>query len=300
MSGFNGSGSFSFTYSWQNDAANGIPITASRMDTQFGDATNGFDLCLTRDGQGSASANLPMNGYIHTGVGTGTLANHYLPIGQLQTNVNNFSVAAGTAQAITATFTPPNPSLGDGMEHCVRALTANTGPAPTYAPDSLTAYPITKLGGVALLAGDISGQYHELRLRYNLANTRWELLNPAGSVTGGTFTPTDASGAGISFTGAIGVWTKSGNVVTVSGQFTSAGTASGANAVIGGLPFTAINSGAGQPAMNTIFNATSTANRGFVLANTTTFSIVGTSGNQLTNAVVLGATNYFSGQYISA
>src|SRR6478609_9592360 len=56
MAGFNGSGQFSFTYNWVNDAANGVPITASRMDGQFNDAVSGFDLCITRDGQGKASA----------------------------------------------------------------------------------------------------------------------------------------------------------------------------------------------------------------------------------------------------
>lgn len=85
MSGFNGSGNFSFTYSWVNDAANGIPITASRMDTQFNDAANGFDLCLTRDGQGSASANLPMNGFKFTGLGNGSLPQDSATFGQLTT-----------------------------------------------------------------------------------------------------------------------------------------------------------------------------------------------------------------------
>src|SRR6478735_4902769 len=59
MAGFNGAGQFSFTYNWVNDAANGIPITASRMDGQFNDAVSGFDLCLTRDGQGIATALIP-------------------------------------------------------------------------------------------------------------------------------------------------------------------------------------------------------------------------------------------------
>lgn len=58
MAGFDGNGNFSFTYLWVNDAANGIPITASRMDTEFGNATSGFDLCITRDNQGKPSATI--------------------------------------------------------------------------------------------------------------------------------------------------------------------------------------------------------------------------------------------------
>lgn len=57
--GWNGSGGFTFTYNWVNDKNNGIPITASRMDTQFNDAVTGFQNCITRDAQGVATANIP-------------------------------------------------------------------------------------------------------------------------------------------------------------------------------------------------------------------------------------------------
>lgn len=56
---FNGDGTFSFPYNWALDAANGIPITASRMDTQFLNCTQGFDLCMTRDAQGAPTASIP-------------------------------------------------------------------------------------------------------------------------------------------------------------------------------------------------------------------------------------------------
>lgn len=90
-----------------------------------------------------------------------------------------WAVGSGTGQAITASFTPANSSLVDGLVLSVRAPGANTAAAPTFSADGLTAEPITKFGGTALVAGDIAGQNHELLLRYNLAQTRWELLNPA-------------------------------------------------------------------------------------------------------------------------
>ena len=56
--GWNGTGTFNLAYSWPNDAANGIAITDTRMQTQEQDmAGNGFGNCITRDGQGKASAN---------------------------------------------------------------------------------------------------------------------------------------------------------------------------------------------------------------------------------------------------
>lgn len=96
----------------------------------------------------------------------------------------------GTVDAITATFSPAL-TLTDLTTCCVTATGANLTTTPTFAPNSLTAHTITRLGGQALRPGDISGAGHVLLLQYNLANTRWELLNPAvilesWAVAGGT------------------------------------------------------------------------------------------------------------------
>jgi len=96
----------------------------------------------------------------------------------------SWAVAAGTADAITATYSPPNSALSDGLLLGIRASGANTITAPTFAPDGLTLHTITKRGGGALIPGDIPGNLAEVLFRYNLANTRWELLNPSGSSAG--------------------------------------------------------------------------------------------------------------------
>jgi len=88
--------------------------------------------------------------------------------------------AAGTADAITADFTP-DISLTDGVTVIVRASGANTITNPTFAPDGLTAKTITKDGNTALRSGDIYGADHEMLLRYNSTNDAWELLNPTAS-----------------------------------------------------------------------------------------------------------------------
>lgn len=98
---FNGSGVWSYNYSWVLDAANGIPITASRMDAQFNDAgDNGFDNCLTRDGQGSASANTPWNGFKITGLGVATTSGDALSYGQPITT----TTIAGTSLTLSGTI----------------------------------------------------------------------------------------------------------------------------------------------------------------------------------------------------
>lgn len=90
-----------------------------------------------------------------------------------------WAIAGGTPDAILATYTPSNGSLFDGLLLSVRATAPNASTTPTFKPDALTAHTITKDGGAPLAGSDIPGQYAEIFLRYNLANTRWELINPA-------------------------------------------------------------------------------------------------------------------------
>ena len=84
MAGWNGSGGFTRIYSWVADAAANIPITASRMDSDTDNiTTNGFNNCLTRDGQGSATANQPMNGFKHIGASNAVGAGQYMTYAQV-------------------------------------------------------------------------------------------------------------------------------------------------------------------------------------------------------------------------
>jgi hypothetical protein len=92
------------------------------------------------------------------------------------------AAAGGTANAITATFSPAI-TLADKTIVAVVAGAANSTTTPTFAPNGLTAHTITKNGNSALVAGDIAAAGHVVLLEYNLAGTRWELLNPA--VSGG-------------------------------------------------------------------------------------------------------------------
>jgi hypothetical protein len=98
------------------------------------------------------------------------------------------AAAGGTVDAITADFTP-DITLADQKIVAVVAAGANTSTTPTFAPDGLTAHTIVKNGGAALAAGDIAAAGHVIILEYNLANTRWELLNPKAA--GGSADLTD-------------------------------------------------------------------------------------------------------------
>lgn len=179
---WNGSGGFSRLYSWIADKAAGLNITASRMDADSNDlATSGFGNCLTRDGQGQPTANLPMATFRHTGVGNAANRTDYAALNQAQDGLIGWTIAGGSADALTATFTPGRGTPSDGALYSVRVAAPNATPTPTFAPDGQTARTITKSGGGALVPGDIPGNLAEIILRYNNANTRYELLNPVNT-----------------------------------------------------------------------------------------------------------------------
>src|SRR5579875_1545523 len=116
-----------------------------------------------------------------------------------------WAIAGGTGDAITASYTPANAALADGLILGFRAAAANATTTPTFNPDGLGASTVTKKGGSALLAGDMPGALAECLVRYNAANTRWELLNPAvalpaiandhllANTSGGSATPVDTA-----------------------------------------------------------------------------------------------------------
>ena len=73
---FNGLGTFARLYSWVTDLSNSININATRMDAEMDGFATGLSNCITKDGQTTITANLPMAGFRHTGVGTAIARNH--------------------------------------------------------------------------------------------------------------------------------------------------------------------------------------------------------------------------------
>ncbi len=92
------------------------------------------------------------------------------------------AAGGGTVDAITATYTPAITLANTELVALVSAG-ANATTTPTFAPNSLTAHTITARGGAALVAGDLGPAGFVALLESNLANTRWELLNPNGFST---------------------------------------------------------------------------------------------------------------------
>jgi hypothetical protein len=79
---------------WQDDAALGIGIEAGLHDAQDNDLATGINTCLTKDGQNTPTANLPMGGFKHTGAGSASGTGQYTTYNQLQDSTFAATVAS--------------------------------------------------------------------------------------------------------------------------------------------------------------------------------------------------------------
>ena len=124
---FDSQGNFTRVMSWQEDAANAVPIVASRHDDEDNNFAQGFNECYCRDGRAPATGNFKMGSYKITGLGNGTTDNDAVNKGQLDALNTTLTTAISTAisnfeQKIfpigcfypTKTNTNPNSILGFG------------------------------------------------------------------------------------------------------------------------------------------------------------------------------------------
>ena len=108
----------------------------------------------------------------------------------------------------------------------------------------------------------------------------------------GTWTPTDASGASLSFSTANCRYTKIGRMVSIQGTITYPVTASGASAQFGGFPFAS----ADQITVSVIYSDASVANFTYLSGNTTNVFLL-IPGVNVVNSTMSGKFFTFSGTY---
>ena len=149
----------------------------------------------------------------------------------------------------------------------------------TFTTAAIVATTVTP-SGLVDVSGAAAGQ-----VKFPAAQNASTNANTLDDYEEGTFTPTDASGAGLSLT-ASGWYVKVGKMVTAWMSVTYPATADGTNASIGSLPFT---SGTGERWMgyvaNTDLGAAVTIMGGTA---TTQINVWNTSGAAQTNATLSG------------
>lgn len=157
---WNGSGIFSRIHNWVVDRDSAVNITASRMDAEMDGMATGITDCLTKNGENSPSADLPMATYRHTGVSDANARDNYPSSGQAQDSAMIYAVDSGAADAYVMTLSPAITAYSDGQSFIIKPGNTNTG-AVTVNINSVGAVAVVDEAGSALSAGDfIAGRYY--------------------------------------------------------------------------------------------------------------------------------------------
>lgn len=91
---------------WRDDDLAGRGIESERHDNNDNDLATGINNCINKAGQNAPTADLPMGGYKHSGVGDATGSTNYAKVSQLYSNSFESGASGGTANALTLTMTP--------------------------------------------------------------------------------------------------------------------------------------------------------------------------------------------------
>lgn len=185
---YNGSGTFSRPVA---DYVPNTAISSTSVNSEMDGIATGLTTALTKDGQTTPTANLPMGTYRHTGVGNASARTDYAAAGQVQDGSLIWAgTAGGTADALTLTLTPAITAYATGQEFIFKAgASPNTG-AATVAINGLAAKAI-EMDDAALDAGRIrANKYYSIL--YD--GTAFQLTELSAGIGGNATKALDMSG----------------------------------------------------------------------------------------------------------
>ena len=215
---YNGTGTFNINTAGQ-PVVTGTTITSTAFNLLTADLATGLTTALTKDGQTTPTANIPMGTFKITGLGAGSSATDAAQYGQLQAGATTIATVTGT-DTLTGSLTPAIAAYATGNLFSFVAAATNTG-AATINLNSLGAKSITKSGSTALIAGDLVINQMYL-IEYD--GTRFQLINPSSvsgvsSISFGStgLTPSTATSGAVSVAGTLAI--ANGGTGTTSTTF---------------------------------------------------------------------------------
>ena len=150
---YNGAGTFLINSPGQPVVA-GTTISETVFNSLTADLANGLSTAITKDGQTTATANLPMGGFKLTNLAAGTAATDSARLGQVQSGAATLIAITGT-NTVVGTLTPTLTAYAVGQQFSFVAAGTNTT-SMTLNINGLGAKAITRSGATALIAGDIT------------------------------------------------------------------------------------------------------------------------------------------------
>lgn len=231
-------GTYSGATVWLQNKNAGVKIVTTRHDLHDQDLATGINTCLTKDGQNTPTADLPMGGFRHTGVGTAQNRTQYFTGAQVADNAAQWCgtavSTAGTMFSVSNTFAGTALTIGLRIQFIsTQASTASTYISVSGAGSALLA----PSDGTSALATDGVGSGELVDVMYsNLAGGIFQKMNARS--TSNTFTSLNVTSIGTvataviplllatagSVSGTLAVGTLSGNTL-FTGTKTFSGTA---------------------------------------------------------------------------
>jgi len=221
---FNGSGTFAL-YTPGNPVVTGTTIASSWANNTLTDIATGLTNCITKDGQSTPSADIPMGANKITGLASGTAATDAANIANIVARTGQYvATVGGTADVITLTPSPAIAAYAAGQQFSFIVSGANTG-AVTVNVNALGAKAITKNGATALAAGDLAANALAL-IEYD--GTQFQVISVSGAAKSGTVTGSGLTMATARLLGRTTASTGAIEEITVGASLTlSAGSLSG-------------------------------------------------------------------------
>jgi hypothetical protein len=213
---FNGSGTFQINTAGQ-PVVTGTVISSTAFNALTADLATGLSTCITKDGQTTPSANIPMGGFKITGLANATNATDAVNYSQLQSSAAKYLSVSGT-DTITAALTPALTVYTAGDTFSFTVANTNTTTV-TINIDSLGAKSITRDGSTGLAAGDlVAGEV--VMIVYD--GTRFQVINPNAFTNlkvSGTLDVTGTATVGnLSVTGTVGALTSTSTFTDTYGK----------------------------------------------------------------------------------
>lgn len=197
-------GTFTRVHDWTDDEAGGVDILSTRMDEEDDNFEAGINACLAKDGTNSPSANLPMGGMVHTGVGTGTARDSYASIAQVQDGAFKYASSLQTLNAYTIAVSPAPTGYAAGQQFNFKAFGSNSG-ATTLNVNSLGPKNVWSNGAPCTGGEIVGGRIYSVI--YD--GTQFQLISGGGSGSGVSF-----GGAKIHLSSDQPLFNRTGTTVT--------------------------------------------------------------------------------------
>jgi hypothetical protein len=171
---WNGSGDFQRVHNFSADASAGIKILASRQDAEWANFETGLENCVTRNGENSPTADLPMAGQKHTNVGAAASTTQYLRADQFLRSFPIYCAFGGTAEAMSASAQFALTSLTAGVQVLLSCPSVNTTTSVTLGLTGAGTGTVLRADGRGPARGQVKGLH-----RYIYDGTNWILTDPS-------------------------------------------------------------------------------------------------------------------------